>query len=753
MNKKIAKSNGLSLVNHSKIVEKYGLILLGKIVDDNSPINRFNDIIKYSCILHDIGKLTTNFQKFINGDKKSPGYKFRHNEIGWAFLSKYLSEDLVDLESREIILNIVYWHHGISNKLNKHTDVEILSTLDADSINNMLEYLTDQFGEGAVNNYIDNTPYKSPSFFPDDKPLKKSTPKLNLLRSIVITADRNASEFTDINQVTNDLVDKYLEMDCTINVGKTKFDGTERFNLQKEIVEKIIPNRTVLVKAPAGFGKTLVGVLWGFKTKQKVIWVVPRNTIAKSLYKSIVNEFDNINVSTSIQLVLGGEVVETNDTNINMYEANIIVTNIDNYLAPNIKNNLMDSSGLLFGAKVIFDEYHELVTSAPLMALFIDIMKVRNNIASSSTLLLSATPVDCDNLWDMGKLNPNKDTIVLPNRETHYPAAHTKKYLINVSTEWVSPEPDTNALTIFNTIRGSQIEMLNNDYNFLIHSNFTEDYKIEKLNTLLTKYGKSAITTDTKPNVVGTHMIQASLDISLSKLYETVLSPQATLQRIGRINRWGELEMATINIIKDTNNDLNRSNNCVIGILYNRNLSDCWFDYLTEYDGQYLTLDELYVIYNKFSIEYSEAIAKFVNDVYNTSSTYLSTLYPYKFNNTDKSNKVMTAGSNKLRSVNNEIFYIVKHKDKDEWVGPFTITLYNSPDIEFNEEGNTYTRMKQTMKILRNNNDERFEYNDLLDKEKYGGTIDRLRVAAKKANTPYIVYDRVYCDKLGILKN
>ena len=752
MKKLLAKSNGLDISTHSKIVEDYALNLFSGIIKDTDLQYKFIDVIRYSSLLHDIGKLTNNFQKFLNNKKKKPGYKFRHNEIGWAFLSKYLSDSFCDYLTREMILNIVYWHHGISNKVASHTDTEILATLDEESINNMLLYLEECVDMFSINPVIDNTPIKAPLYFPEDKILKTNLHNLNLLRSIVITADRTVSNLNEMPDSTTDLINSYLNMDNKVLVTNSKFDGTPRYELQKSIVKQIPEGRTTILKAPAGFGKTLLGVLWGFETNNKVIWVVPRNTIANSLYKSIIEEFNNLNVTTSIQLVLSGEIKKTNTPEVGLYESNIIVTNIDNYLAPDIKNNIMDSSGLLFGAKVIFDEFHELVTNAPLMSLFINIMKGRNLSTTSSTLLLSATPIECNHLWELGKFNTSKDTIILPSKESHYPAAHNKKYLINTLNSWQSPTPNSNTLSIINTIRGAQNEKLNAEYNFLIHSSFTEDYKDDKLNVLLDEYGKNGIISELKSNILGTHILQASLDISLGNLYETVLSPQSTLQRIGRVNRWGGLTDATINIVKDVDDELTKSNNCVIGILYNRNLSDRWFDYISKYNGQYLTLDELYVIYNKFSLEAQDAVRKFVNDVYNTSSSYLSTIYPYKFDNLDNTEKVMTAGSNKLRSVNNEIFYIIKHQHKDEWVGPFTATLYKSPDIEFNEEGNTYNRMIKTMKILRDNNDERFEFNDLIDSKKYGGTIDRLRFAAKKINTPYIVYDRVYNDELGIIK-
>jgi CRISPR-associated endonuclease/helicase Cas3 len=749
----LAKSDGLSLELHSQIVEKYATKLFTTIIDDEEFKFKYNEVVKYASLFHDIGKLTTNFQKFLNGGKKKPGYKFRHNEIGWAFLSKYLSDDFINYEIREIILNIVYWHHGISNKLQNHTDVEILSTLDDNSIQNMLTYLINCVGEDQINNTTDNTPNKSPLYFPEDKILKRNLHNINLLRSIVLTADRNGSNFNNINEVTDEVINNYLNMDNNVLVGNSKFDGTHRYELQKSIVDEIQEGKTTIVKAPAGFGKTLLGVLWGFKTNKKVIWVVPRNTIAKSLYKSILEEFNNLNVSTSVQLILSGEVVETNDPKLDMYQSNIIITNIDNYLAPNIKNNIMDSSGLLFGAKVIFDEYHELVTEAPLMALFINIMKARNLSTSASTLLLSATPINCNHLWELGKLNKSKETIILPNKETHYPAAHNKKYLLKTHNKLIIPKPNTNTLNIINTVAGAQNEKLNGDYTLLLHSNFTEEYKNQTLNTLLTEYGKKSMVETTKPNVIGTHILQASFDISFNNLYETVLSPQSTLQRIGRVNRWGELDYGTINIVKDIDNLTNKGDKSIKNILYNRNLSDRWFDYISKYNQQELTLNELYIIYNAYNNEANDVITDYVNNVYNISSTYLSTLYPYKFeNNIDTSKLRMTAGSNKLRSVNHEIFYIVKHQLKDEWIGPFTKPIHNSYDTEFNEEGSTYNRMIKTMKKLRDNNDDRFNYNDILDSKTYGGTIDRLRIAAKKSDTPYIVYDRVYSDELGIIK-
>ena len=89
----LAKSNGLDLKTHSSIVSKTATNVFNNIVSDETIKKRYEDVITYASLLHDIGKLTTSFQRFLLGKIKSPSLKFRHNEIGWAFVSKYLSMD------------------------------------------------------------------------------------------------------------------------------------------------------------------------------------------------------------------------------------------------------------------------------------------------------------------------------------------------------------------------------------------------------------------------------------------------------------------------------------------------------------------------------------------------------------------------------------------------------------------------------------------------------------------------------------
>lgn len=752
MSKKfLAKSSGVTIQDHSTIIEKTALLLLWEISKDYDTYNRFKHAVKYSALLHDIGKLTTKFQKFMYGKLRKPSLKYRHNENGWAFLSAHLADNF---PNRDIILNITYWHHGTSNAPCKHTDTKILSELSPECLSNMLSYLTEVVGEDNIKTYDEfthNSVY-TPRFYDSTNTVSHN---LNFCRSITITADRLASDMEILDEsLIAEKVTNYFKGNDNVSIVKTKFDGSKRFEEQKQIVESSLIDDTTILKAPAGYGKTIMAVMWAIKQREKALMVVPRNTIARSLYISVLEELKNLNIDISVQLILTGEIKKTNRPDLGLYECDIVITNIDNFLVPDFKNDRMDSSSLILRSNVIFDEYHELVTDARLFSLFISIMKIRHNLCKTKTLLLSATPIEIQHLWDTNVNNNN--TLILPSPEKHYSAVHNKKYLLKTTDKTHKIEGNTRSLFIKNTIPSAQKEKRRGEYDLLLHGQFTEERKISDLNKLITNYGKYSDKSTNKPNIIGTHILQASLDVSFNHLYEHVLSNQTTLQRIGRCDRWGDLDgQSTITIIKEAPNSTNKKeiqgDNKIKEVLYSRNLSDAWFDFISEKNGEELSLDELYVLYNQFTKKYSAAIKKYVKDTYDTSLKNLDAVYPIKYDDKQKKSDIIIAGSNKLRSGNAiEIFYIVKHKDTGEWVGVFSKKIFGSFGDEFEECSNIANRQIKTMKKLIHANDTRFMYNDIIDNKRIN--IDGIRDKAKFSNSPYIVYNLVYDEELGIVK-
>jgi len=749
----LAKSkNSISLNEHSKNVSLAAETIARKILIDSN--DEITNIIRYGALLHDIGKSPSEFQKILKGKIKKSKNKFRHNEIGWAFLQKYLHIPGINEKNFNSILDMVYWHHGISNKMNEHYSDDIIKTVSEEDINTLIGVLENLVGKEFVNAQRNEDLVKTPVYYSDtDTDLNKNH---TFCRMCLVFADRIVSKLEESNiQVTVDEINKHIlketlrEKKYSIDVAP--YSGPEnekRFKLQLSIAAH--KEKTILIKAPGGFGKTLTGLIFSLKySNKKLIWVCPRNTIAESIYDSIISELKILNISdVSVELYLTGEVKNKNHNLSDDFSADIIVTNIDNLLAPTLKDSEFGRLYSIIDRDVIFDEFHELVGEAALFAAFTNMMRVRHRLTDSKTILLSATDFgNISYLWD----SIGQQTLVLPNEKEHYPAAHSKKFKLNVVENFEGVKPNTYSnLVIFNSIKESQLakSTLPNAL-MLFHSEFEDSDKKKRYDSLMQNFGKNSQNIDFKQNVCATHIVQAALDISFQNLYESVMSPESTCQRIPRINRWGELEFTPeVTIFKEKDS---KSESAVRDIIYSRNLTGLWFDYIKQYDGQELTTDELYVIYNTYNSVHKKVLMEFVKQRERESLKALSEKYPYKSKSENKKTNIITAGSNQFRSIGTEVFVIARKVNSSEYTDSFSVRIYDSIDKDFNESANPRAQILGVYTLLRNNNDLRFDFNDILDnKDKI--TIDELRRSARKSNTPYVRFDKIYdTDEYGLI--
>lgn len=746
MNDFLAKTNPhIDLTTHSKWVSEIAEYLIDISYSGGKRTKReLKEIIKTASLLHDLGKINTNFQKKIKGEKHDDN-KFRHNEIAWAFLTKHLSH-----KHNNLILNLVYWHHGISNPMNKHYRSDILKTLknnEDKDVKNMFHFL-----EKNVNKkYISEKPNSeknelTPTFYVEDDYMNH---KLTYLRSCLISADR----ITSLLEVSDDLnnyknhIDGFIKKENIFNFIESPYDDKERFKEQQKIVKKC--DYTTLVKAPAGFGKTLVGLLWSAESDKKLIWVCPRNAVAESVYFSIEHELKNANLNdVKIELYLTGETKKANydlETDDN-FNSDIIITNIDNYLRPVVSQSGGSSRMFLINnADVVFDEFHELIDNSALFAAFHNIFKSRHVFTNGRTLLLSATPNVLCELDDFN--SEDKKIKILPDKNSHYNAAHNKKYFLNIIKEKFKINTKHN-LIIHNTIKDVQKYYKDNDGEcFIMHSGYLDNIKTEKINYVLENYGKTSNVEDEK-DICGAPIVQAGLDISLNNLYESVLSPESTLQRIGRCNRWGGYtNKSQINIFKKSG----QSERMIKKILYDYVLSDKWFDYLKNQNKE-LTLNEIYDTYNSFNKEYNLQIKDYMLKKLQESKKRLCGIYPFKLNDKKRNNDVINANGNKLRQTTKGIFFIVKEFGTNKWVGPFSDNIYENIGYNFNEEtyGNNISKMiKKVYNELKD--DKRFDYDQILKKHKKDITLEKMREYGEKSNTPYVRFDMVYHNEYGLI--
>jgi len=746
----LAKSDGTTLIDHSNNVSQVSIMIYRELTKNISLQQNHLLVLEIAGKLHDIGKCTKNFQNKLKKNHPEEDIfdvisriPYRHNEVGWAFLSKYLQ---LPNEILTLVLDLVYWHHGISNKLGGYNNFELLSKIPNTDIEIMVEYLKSVIDE----EYINPTPElantrNAPTYYSND-PDTSSDKNMYLLtlRASLNSADRLCS-MTGNKQLSIDDVKSMIFNDDfdtnLIDITKHEYFGNERFQLQQSISN--ITKETTIIKAPAGFGKTLLGLLWMISQKKKILWVCPRNVVAISVFKTITQELKAFGANNvSVEVYVTGEV-SMSTHNSNGFESDIIITNIDNFLAPSVDNRHGNRICDILNFPVVFDEWHEFVSDTAMFSCFINIMRVRHRLTGSKTILLSATPIPINGFWDTIK----SQTLILPNKDSHYPAPHKIPYKLNIVDDLSAPD-NSSTLIIYNSIQNVQLNKTNSSN--IIHSGYVDSDRNIKLNEIYQLYGKQSKRTNNKPNLYSGPLIRASLDISFQHLYESIVSPQYTLQAIGRCNRFGDYnDQCTINL----SNQFDLGENNLKDILYSRNFTGTWFDFIKQYHGHDVTLDELYVLYNKFENTNQNTLIGYYKSKHHNSLTNLSKIHPIKYYNKKVKSDVKTIGSNKLRILNDGLFVIAKNNNQKTYCDPFSVEIYGGISEQFKERDYDVNigKIISVMKELRNTNDTRFDYNNIIDDSYH--TMDDIRKAAKKSNTPYIRFDAVYDQTYGLIKH
>lgn len=826
--KKFSNGQTISLIDHSKYVADKSLELFDNIVTEKgSSINFIRELLYLSALFHDIGKCSKSFQDYIR--ESDAEETFPHNFYGYVYFNNLIQ--LTFNWYNKIIGKVILYHHPyIKDKketlnLDKVTDEKYFGTI-KEFVASAKDVYSEKF-ESEENKSEQNENIKfifrdlsfddfkellicdvsMPSYYETKNDGDQiSIDEINTWFTLFI----NIIRFCDSQNLDNVNLSNLYNRESKLTVSiKNSALNERKFSIQKDYGEKmqLHEKNNIHFTAPTGFGKTITGLIYALKSNKKTFWVCPDNSITQSVYYNIcktlsekIEVYDENGNPVNVKVTLLYENT-IKDGCENLDESDIIVTNIDNFLRPIIKNGNLSRCYKMLSYNCIFDEYHAYVTSSALMESFNIMIRVRMKL-NSKTLYMSATPVD-----NFFKKYRNKDkgySYEEYNAKDHANEDLDKKYVIHFCQtfndfieKWKEMKSNgidiSNIAVISNTVNCAQhITSNHGDYLPKIYHARYYDIDKEKIReTINNEYCQNSNVKD-KHNWSCTNIISTGIDISFDHI--AVISPtqDSFIQSCGRCNRWNTSEANTNNIFiikkyasedevnklkKDNDpnasslSNINRSEESFLKNLFRQELVEKFYAFMQNNmnDGTTIKLKDLYDLREKFLKENSKTYTTnhynkcLMESIRNMEKITYTFGYGEQINEetNEEKNKPEFIANNKLRDVGGTNFYCVlpnrngKYPDDDDH-------LFVANDIIFSVFMNddNYRKgfnLKRTNERW-NSANKKNKPKRVSKKIKIGAKEDlgfsKLMEKSKNKNYPILI-DKdyaIYDDELGILK-
>ena len=446
----------------------------------------------------------------------------------------------------------------------------------------------------------------------------------NIMRTCVITADRIVSSSYSGAELSHSIKNKTL-IDCLDNVLETDsnlcneiadmlqnqiFDVT-RNERQAEAAIKLSKKSNIAVLAgAAGCGKTKIALEWANLRKvKKLLWICPRVQVCQGVFKELT-EFYLPN--SDIEIYTGEFKFHGQWENVTPQQdelrSEIIVTTIDQILNAVTSHTKVDLLIDFLNAHVVFDEYHEFANMPAFNLLFAELIEVKKLQNNQTTLLVSATPNPVFLEKVLG-IDSEKDVVVTPSFNQCLYQIEVVEYEEGTKDEknpFFSEQQDQ-TFVISNTAQTAQISFIQNQHkenSILFHSKFKRSDKKFLFNEVYEAFMKNG---DQRYAVLRSGpIVQASLNISCQHMVSEITTPENMLQRMGRLDRFGQ-NLIGVNLFKlaipKTFNATSKKGNCA-GFLSRNNelqITQYWLAYLKDKlpDTPY-TLEYLYELYSEF---------------------------------------------------------------------------------------------------------------------------------------------------------
>ncbi|GAB6161962.1 CRISPR-associated helicase/endonuclease Cas3 [Desulfothermus naphthae] len=595
----LAKSDGTTLsehINDDLVIFKQLKNSL-PVASELTNLKRFWELLFCAIFFHDFGKMHSEFQKKLKGEKNYWQGQ-RHEIYSIPFVYKL---DIPEWK-QDLIAKAILAHHKSFDELKKslinEEDLEFeYQTQWKNKIKyhpkDFLENLKHNFSKEVLNEYLSlfeqkrklfNIPYTL-----KEEPIKVDTLKNPINKYCNFSCNFLSEEyFQNLMlwaglKISDHLGSAKIKKIYLLNKGNFKFIDAfkAKYRLYKHQKESFKANTSSILIAPTGSGKTESALGWLKNVLEKkqgrVFYVLPYTASINAMHKRLVNymDFEVSNKEKEFSNIVGllhgniSHYISEYFTDVNSKEENIkrnkkikkLVAQYKTLLSPVIVATPFQllkyffgikgfEKGLFFlsGAKLIFDEIHayDVQTFAQLIVMLRFLKKYFYNDIFIMTATLPTFMIEIiKNYLEIDTVIYADDNL-LSNLKRHKIILYKGDIINFLQNEFLTNyDKSKKYIFVCNTVSRAQevykkilnTNLFKKDDIVLVHGRFNQkdrNIKEQKLQDENTKV------------LVGTQTIEVSLDIDYDVMITEPAPLDALVQRFGRVNRKAKKEISPI---------------------------------------------------------------------------------------------------------------------------------------------------------------------------------------------------------------